>query len=243
LGSGAIANDKLQVVTSNPGAASLGLFQSGVEQWSIGMPGGSGVLTIANGGTVGAVSAKMSLTSAGLLTVAGPITSNGGHSITNTAGNATLVSLTCSVGISYTGSASGPYGIVIQTRTVGSNYPMLFYNSAGTQVGTISQTDTNTAYNTASDERLKEDLKSFDAGNIVDDTVVYDFKWRSTGERAYGVIAQQAVTVYPTAVTHNEATDFWGVDYSKYVPVLLQELKALRARVRDLEGRFDAKPA
>jgi hypothetical protein len=36
--------------------------------------------------------------------------------------------------------------------------------------------------------------------------------------------------------------DWWGVDYSKYVPVLLQELKALRTRVRDLEGRLELKP-
>ena len=52
------------------------------------------------------------------------------------------------------------------------------------------------------------------------------------------MIAQQAIEVYPTAVTHTEKNDWWGVDYSKYVPVLLQELKALRARVATLEGGF-----
>jgi hypothetical protein len=63
------------------------------------------------------------------------------------------------------------------------------------------------------------------------------------------VIAQQAVEVYPLAVTHSQQDgqedDFWGVDYSKYVPVLLQELKALRARVAQLEERTDigAKPS
>ena len=36
--------------------------------------------------------------------------------------------------------------------------------------------------------------------------------------------------------------DWWGIDYSKYVPVLLQELKALRARVAQLEGAA-ARPA
>jgi hypothetical protein len=115
-------------------------------------------------------------------------------------------------------------------------------------VGAISCTNASTTYGTSSSAELKEDLKSFDAGNIIDQTNVYDFKWKSSSERAYGVIAQQAVEVYPTAVVHtinpeNKDDEFWGVDYSKYVPVLLQELKALRARVAQLEGRVDAKPA
>ena len=91
---------------------------------------------------------------------------------------------------------------------------------------------TGLAYNVI--KKAAEDLKTFDAGNIIDQTDVYDFAWKSTGERSYGVIAQQAVEVYPAAVTHSmqddkPATEFWGVDYSKYVPVLLQEMKAMRA--------------
>ena len=71
---------------------------------------------------------------------------------------------------------------------------------SGTFVGSIFTTTTYDLICYFFDDRLKEDLKSFDAGNIVDDTKVYDFKWKSTGERAYGVIAQQAIEVYPTAV-------------------------------------------
>ena len=45
-------------------------------------------------------------------------------------------------------------------------------------------------------------------------------------------------------MTHTEADDWWGIDYSRYVPVLLQELKALRARVAALEGGgLGGKPA
>jgi hypothetical protein len=126
---------------------------------------------------------------------------------------------------------------------------MYHYFTQGTTsnaVGSINGSTTATVYNTTSSGELKEDLKTFDAGNIIDDTNVYDFKWKSTGERAYGVIAQQAIDVYPLAVTHMPVetaegeNDYWGVDYSKYVPVLLQELKALRARVAQLEGRTGA---
>jgi hypothetical protein len=152
---------------------------------------------------------------------------------------------TCVVKAAYGGGGS-QYGMTLKP-TVDNTIAIAFFNAATTAVGTIGVSATSTAYNTSSSAELKEDLKTFDAGNIIDNTEVYDFRWRSTQERSYGVIAQQAVEVYPMAVTHSQQDgqedDFWGVDYSKYVPVLLQELKALRTRVAQLEGRLDAKPA
>jgi hypothetical protein len=124
-----------------------------------------------------------------------------------------------------------------------------FTKSGGGWSGSISIAATTTYYNTSSGAELKEDLKSFDAANIIDDTNVYDFAWKDTGERAFGVIAQEAVNVYPQAVTHFEASqadtraavdDWWGVDYSKYVPVILQELKSLRDREKKLVARVEA---
>ncbi len=132
-------------------------------------------------------------------------------------------------------------GILFLAGSASNIYQYFCQGTTGNAVGSINGSTTGTNYNTASSGELKEDLKSFDAGNIIDQTKVYDFAWKSTGERSYGVIAQQAIDVYPLAVTHvekvsDEIGEFWGVDYSKYVPVLLQELKALRARVAQLEG-------
>jgi hypothetical protein len=128
---------------------------------------------------------------------------------------------------------------VMHVNRISSNGPVVVFDQTGTIVGSISVTTTATAYNTSSDLRLKEDLKSFDAGNIIDKTEVYDFKWKSVDERSYGVIAQQAKEIYPTAVAYDEHNDWWGIDYSKYVPVLLQELKALRLRVAQLEAKVN----
>ena len=144
-----------------------------------------------------------------------------------------------------------PDGPVIIVSRAGTNVGLWNVNTAGAmhnfsksgvQVGSISVSATNTAFNTSSDGRLKEDLKSFEAGHIIDDTMVYDFKWKDTDERAYGVVAQEAKDVYDTPVFYSPDTDRWFIDYSKYVPVILQELKALRARVAQLEGRTDMKP-
>ena len=138
---------------------------------------------------------------------------------------------------------SSIYGIAFRPDIDTNSNPCLFANAAGSGVGSISTSSVATAYNTGSDERLKESFEAFDAGRIVDDTQVWSFKWKSTGERSYGVSAQQAQQVYPEAVTYLDEQDWYGIDYSKYVPVLLQELKALRARVAALEGGTAAKPS
>jgi hypothetical protein len=151
------------------------------------------------------------------------------------------------LGVSYIGGGS-QYGIECRP-TIDGTTAVAFTNSGGGLIGNIGAGASSVSFNTTSSAELKEDLKSFDAGNIIDNTEVYNFKWKASDERAYGVIAQQAIEVYPTAVTHHKLPvtaegkeagaddEFWGVDYSKYVPVLLQELKALRARVAALEGK------
>jgi Chaperone of endosialidase len=111
-----------------------------------------------------------------------------------------------------------------------------FYNTPSTVVGSISSTGTSVAYNTTSDSRLKTDPRAFDAGPIIDALEVWDFAWLRDNSRSHGVIAQDAAEIFPEAVTHDEKNDSWGVDYSKYVSLLLNEMKALRARVAILEA-------
>jgi hypothetical protein len=110
-----------------------------------------------------------------------------------------------------------------------------FLNSAGAVMGNIGSTASNVTYNTSSDKRLKKNLKKFDSNKIIDKIEVYDFEWKETGERDIGVIAQDVYEVYPQAITHDERDDNWFVDYSKFAPLMLQELKSLRSRVKRLE--------
>jgi hypothetical protein len=133
-------------------------------------------------------------------------------------------------------NVGGFYGYTFR-GTSDPSYACIFYSAANTQVGYIQVGASSTGYATTSDGRLKDDLQPFDAGPIIDATMVYDFRWKETGERAHGVIAQEAVEVFAEAVTHNEEFDVFGVDYSKFVPLLLQEIKDLRARVAQLEAK------
>ena len=211
------------------------IVQNGVERFKVSAIGAAtitGTLEV-----VGTTTITGSLGVTNALTVTGDI-GQGGVAAGTTPGAGSTV-----VGIATSGNRmfmSGTGANPVLWLNINADASLMYCQRSGVAVGSISVTTTNTAFNTASDERLKEDLKSFDAGNIVDDTNVYDFAWKATGERSYGVLAQQAWDVYPHAVTHEEKEDRWFIDYSKYVPVLLQELKALRARVAELEGKIGA---
>jgi hypothetical protein len=104
------------------------------------------------------------------------------------------------------------------------------------QVGAIVAGATATSYNTSSDERLKENFRDFDAGQLIDDLWVGEFDWKSDGSVGHGVRAQQAEKVYPQAITAGAAGGPWAADYSKFVPLLLREVQRLRQRVAALES-------
>ena len=59
----------------------------------------------------------------------------------------------------------GVHGIALRPQ-FDTTVAIDFYNAAGSNVGSISQTASATAYNTSSDARLKEDFQPFDAGVI-----------------------------------------------------------------------------
>ena len=115
-----------------------------------------------------------------------------------------------------------------------------FYNvSNGNQVGSISISASATAYNTSSDQRLKDNIADADdAGSKVDAIQVRKFDWIADGSHQdYGMIAQELVTVAPEAVTgDSDSEDMMGVDYSKLVPMLIKEVQSLRSRVAELEN-------
>jgi hypothetical protein len=111
-----------------------------------------------------------------------------------------------------------------------------FYKNGATK-GNISITSSAVAYNTTSDERLKENIVDAPAGNI-DAIRVRSFDWKADGtHQTYGMVAQELVDVAPEAVSQGDTEDdMWGVDYSKLVPMMIKEIQDLRARVAQLEG-------
>jgi len=104
-------------------------------------------------------------------------------------------------------------------------------------VGSITVASSSTAFNTSSDQRLKENIVDAPAGNI-DDIRVRSFDWKADGShQTYGMVAQELVDVAPEAVTQGDSeNDMWAVDYSKLVPMMIKEIQDLKAEVAALKG-------
>jgi hypothetical protein len=111
------------------------------------------------------------------------------------------------------------------------------FNNPNGQVGAVNTSGSSTSYATSSDERLKENFTSFDGGALLDDINVYRFDWKAGGS-GYGVKAQECHAVFPDAISvgGEDVSEPWAADYSKFVPLLMAEVKALRARVAELEA-------
>jgi len=126
------------------------------------------------------------------------------------------------------------------TATSGTIYQAIFRDGAsGAARGTITTNGSATAYNTTSDQRLKENIADADdAGSKIDAIQVRKFDWKADGSHQdYGMVAQELLEVAPEAVSAPEdPEEMMGVDYSKLVPMMLKEIQSLRARIAALES-------
>jgi hypothetical protein len=114
-----------------------------------------------------------------------------------------------------------------------------FEQGTGGEVGSVTSTVTATAYNTSSDQRLKDNIVDApSASDDIDAIQVRSFDWKADGShQKYGMVAQELQSVAPEAVTGDaDSDDMMGVDYSKLVPMMMKEIQSLRARVAQLEG-------
>jgi len=152
-----------------------------------------------------------------------------------------FVNVTTEVAAGYIASikcAAGTGGVIIQNSST-TGVPLSFRDTSGGGIGSVSTTNTATAYNTSSDQRLKENIADADdAGSKIDAIQVRKFDWKADGSHQdYGMIAQELQAVAPEAVTAPEdPEEMMGVDYSKLVPMMLKEIQSLRARVSELES-------
>ena len=124
------------------------------------------------------------------------------------------------------------------TTSTSANTQVRFYNGNGL-VGSIVTDGSATAYNTSSDQRLKDNIVDApSASDDIDAIQVRSFDWKADGShQKYGMVAQELQSVAPEAVTGDaDSEDMMGVDYSKLVPMLVKEIQSLRARVAQLEG-------
>ena len=120
-----------------------------------------------------------------------------------------------------------------------------FVNSNGA-VGSITTSGSNTAYNTSSDYRLKENVVDLDGAiDRVKQLAPRRFNFIADADTTVdGFLAHEAQSVVPEAVTgtHNEVDDdgnpvYQGIDQSKFVPLLTAALQEAIAKIETLEAQ------
>ena len=133
----------------------------------------------------------------------------------------------------------GQAGITTTTLTGSSASTAIRFRNGNGVVGSIVTSGSATAYNTSSDQRLKDNIVNApSASDDIDAIQVRSFDWKADGShQKYGMVAQELVTVAPEAVSQPEdPEEMMGVDYSKLVPMMLKEIQSLRARIAALES-------
>jgi hypothetical protein len=137
-------------------------------------------------------------------------------------------------------SASGAVGTGALTVTGTMSASGATSTGALTVTGAITATGDITAFFT-SDARLKDNLQPItDALSKVKTLDGVTFNWNNLAEdkdldvREAGVIAQQVQNILPEVVTQRD-NGYLAVRYEKLVPLLIEAIKELNAKVEQLE--------
>jgi len=95
----------------------------------------------------------------------------------------------------------------------------------------------------SSDKLLKENLLIIDTAlSKIEQVSGYEFEWNQNiqdervGKKEYGVIAQEIEQILPHAVNIN-SRGYRTVHYNSLIPLLIEAVKELSGRVKELEGR------
>lgn len=142
-------------------------------------------------------------------------------------------------GVKFDGASFNGLGLNDSAAANTAGY--IYFQSAGTTIGSITRVGATSAvaYNSTSDQRLKENIQDAESASALIDAIkVRQYDWKSDGShQRYGFVAQELVAVAPEAVHQPEDLEaMMAVDYSKLVPMLVKEIQALRARVAALES-------
>lgn len=149
--------------------------------------------------------------------------------------------------LNISGYQDGAFYGIFMVPTSNSASPLAFTNAAQTVIGSITTTASATFYNTSSDYRLKDDLRSIqNASGRLTSLRPVNFRWRADDSRSDGFVAHEVREIVPEAVTgEKDAVDksgkpiYQALDHSKLVPLLTAALQETIKRIDSLESKFN----
>jgi hypothetical protein len=125
----------------------------------------------------------------------------------------------------------------------GNGSTFISFERGGSQIGRIWQNAaTSVAYATTSDERLKENLRPFNALGYILEMNPTRYTWKQGKEDGIGFIAQELFEVFPDAVCEggdDVTKQPWSIDYVKLIPVLTKAIQEQQVIIDDLKSRIE----
>jgi len=150
---------------------------------------------------------------------------------------------------SVSNTATTAVPLVLQNSATGStSYNIAAFYRNGSGVGTISTTNTTTAYNTSSDYRLKENIQPM-TGALATVAALnpVTYNWKVDGSASQGFIAHELQAIVPDCVTgEKDAVDaegnpqYQGVDTSFLVATLTAAIQEQQTIIDSLKARIEA---
>jgi hypothetical protein len=149
--------------------------------------------------------------------------------------------ITYDIGTTYDGSTIRT--INVNASTTGNNNVVARDASGDFSAGTINcsaLTATFTVqaqdFNSTSDERIKENIETFDnALDTINSLRGVNFTWKNSQEPSIGVIAQELQQVLPQLVKDGEIK---SVNYNGLIGVLVEAIKELSSEVQELKTKL-----
>ena len=176
----------------------------------------------------------------------------------DSSGNFMIATTTAGAGIGWspklTVDASGTFGPLFKTNsagfealdlwnsaTSGTRYQVYFRDGTGGARGSITTDGANTAFNTSSDYRLKDNPQPLTgSGAFIDALKPKTWVWKETGAQGVGFIAHEVQEVSPGSVVgEKDGEKMQQMEYgsAEFIANIIAELQSLRARVAQLETK------
>jgi hypothetical protein len=142
-------------------------------------------------------------------------------------------------------SSSHMMEIINTNSNGGSPITFQYFQTVYGAAGTIVCTTTNTAYNTSSDYRMKENVQPMTGGlSTIAALKPVIFDWIPSKTAGEGFIAHELQAVIPAAVSGEKdalyedgSINAQGVDFGKIVPHLVAAMQELTTRLAALEAK------
>jgi len=141
--------------------------------------------------------------------------------------------------LGYTGATNANYITNNNQLTNGAGYTTYTSNQATSTTSSVTfNVVTAATFNTTSDIRLKDNIRTFESAmDVVSQLRGVRFAWKETGVETVGLIAQEVEKVLPELIGTNADTGLKSVSYANMVAVLIEAVKELKAEIEELKKR------